>query len=128
MKNAFSIALFLLCIGAWTCDASELVNMSKLLVNGEQYANKEISFTGYACRNVDSKDGIFLTSEDCAKSNYDNGVQLFMRPNEKKCNGLVTVTGKFRFEKGTVWLESPYLWGRVEVTNYLCLSRNSKKL
>lgn len=126
MRTECALTLLLFSLSAGRADASELVNMPKLLVIGEEYANKEVSFTGYSCANPDSKNGVFLTLDDCERSNYDNAVQLLNRPEDKTCNGLVTITGTFRFEKGAVWLDNPYQWGRVEVTNHLCLSRNRR--
>lgn len=119
------VVFFMSSIACWV-GASELVNMPKLLVNGDQYADKDVSFTGYSCSNSDSKDGIFLTSDDCARSNYGSALQLVNLPSGNMCDGLLTVTGTFRFEKGTIWLDNPYQWGRVEVTNQVCLSRNRR--
>lgn len=127
-EDLFMASLILLfSLSAAHVDARELVNMSKLLVIGEEYANKEVSFTGYSCINEDSKNGVFLTSGDCEISNYSSAIQLLNRPKGSRCNGLVTITGTFHYEKGTVWLDNPYQWGRVEVTNELCLSRNRNR-
>lgn len=120
------IILVSCCMGAGLLNASELANMSKLLAVGENFSDKVVSFTGYVCSTQDSSDGVFLTFEDCERSNYDNAIKLVSFEKKKECDGLVTITGAFRYQKGTVWLDDPYQWGRVEVTNLQCLSRNSR--
>lgn len=95
--------------------ATEFVNMTKILANGERYDGRVVQFSGYVCERTDSREGIFLTKDDCEAANYDNGVRMNRNGFELPCAGLVRVQGSFKFNDQVVGTDDPYSWGELEL-------------
>jgi len=96
---------------------SESVNLVRLLADGTRYAHRYVLVSGYICDSPDSREGLFLTLQDCKSANYDNAVRLENREVVKTRRGLVHLVGVYEYNADVVHTDEPYEWGSLTIAH-----------
>jgi|GEM_PF-2213751 hypothetical protein len=113
LRRTALLAALLLAVPAHGAD---FVNLVRLLGDGSRYAHSEVMVSGYVCESPASRDGLFLTLQDCKDANYDNAVRLENRAVIRTRRGLVELTGVYEFKEGVIATDETYRWGSLTVS------------
>jgi hypothetical protein len=119
--RAISLVILLCSCGlVGAVEQRQHISLVAALANPSALDGKHVIITGYVCASGTKRFGLYLTRGDCKDANYANAIALdlsALRKSVPQRPTLLTVEGRFTDRTKRVYVDDPFTWGEVHVTN-----------